>query len=901
MFYLSLIKSVLLIHLGLGQSVVYTQTFMASFQTDLDGAVSASPDVWIQFLNRLHSSKEFTSCFWIKTKFYNLDIAVNLWSYCTVEKSGDKMRCLQLFMHGNEQSANRDLVFGAYIPARQGNKKISMAVNSFLHRTWVHFCWSFSDISGENKFYYNGMLLGIAKVNGDEIEMPIKDATKMYDAAFIFGQEPDNMRGGFDSDQAFLGDLSELNLWNYTMNDMDIMAMALCKDWRKGNLVAWERSNLVLNNVIVTDLPNSLALCSLHRQYVIFPEKVRYPEAKENCEIHGGTIAVPQSEEENNKIMDIVFKHMDTCIDKEKLTDGNAVWIGAKKVNHKWYEVGATNTIGRLLNYTNLLKSTTNPYSECGILRNDGAWVEGYFACTQVSLCTVCYIINEPVFTLKGICYIGEADYNYYISVDTKNEIQLYEGYKKTNIIFNKDNQNWNIFTKPGYPQTFIAEFLPNKFTTKYPVGRRQWFINDKLCGIEDKMHALSLSICNFPTQFTCDSGQCININKRCDERKDCSDGSDEKNCSLVIIPSSYNKANAPEPNPKSNPLEIIIQASVMNIDSIDTVNMIVTLTLEIHIKWRDERLTFSNPIIDKDNIIPIKTAHELWTPLRDLFHENAIIGEIQYETNNNVIKIKPTVPEDIDASHATENRLFNGSYNSLQTSRRMKIKYNCIFRVKKFPFDGQNCSFIMGISHSKESTVSFVEDGDILQNGLSNVDQFAIGKMSSKINNTNEFTKYIIIIPMDRIFTNQLLITFIPTSILWLFGYSTLFIDTENRPSDRFMGAGTALLVTATLLNGVYNDLPKTSYMKYIDVWFLWHVGSIFAMIIYHVILDRARQHFEQTNNKYVLPYKTTDFMALMKKHSTKKITKINNRFIIVFPILNSLFYGMYLYFTMN
>ena len=39
------------------------------------------------------------------------------------------------------------------------------------------------------------------------------------------------MRGGFNNYQSFLGDLSELNVWDYAMNDMDIMAMALCKNW----------------------------------------------------------------------------------------------------------------------------------------------------------------------------------------------------------------------------------------------------------------------------------------------------------------------------------------------------------------------------------------------------------------------------------------------------------------------------------------------------------------------------------------------------------------------------------------------------------------------------------------------------------------------------------------------
>ena len=153
----------------------------------------------------------------------------------------------------------------------------------------------------------------------------------------------------------------------------------------------------------------------------------------------------------------------------------------------------------------------------------------------------------------------------------------------------------------------------------------------------------------------------------------------------------------------------------------------------------------------------------------------------------------------------------------------------------------------------------------------------------------------------MIRIFYNQLLSTFVPTFLLWLFGYSTLFINIENS-SDRFMGAATALLVVATLLNVINQDLPQTSYMKLLDIWFMWHMLNIFAIITHHIIIDRMRKRFESVCNDEVRLVQPDDNENLGKKDDgSNRISGINQTVIMVLPLLNGIFYGIYFYFTLN
>ena len=891
---------VIFIYLSIQKYVASKETFIASFQPSIEGPLSATNDVWIEFTRQLKPTRDVTICHWIKIKFFNLKYVACLWSYCTVKRKGEKMKCLRLCLNGVRKSASRDLHFLIQIPTNRGTKYTSMIANISMHRVWSHVCWMFSANDGESKFYHNGHLFGIDQLDVEGIAQIVTDPLEMYDSALIFGQEPDIMRGKYDKKEAYLGNLAELNIWNRILSTPEVLQMASCKNVLKGNVISWTKSDIRLYNVNVADVSDISYLCTEQNQYVIFPQKLRYPEAKEMCAIHGGSLALPKSATENKAIIDIIFKHKDKCVDDKSGDEGNAVWIGAKKTRHKWYAIDTNNGKKDVLNYTNVKTTTSTPSSECAYLQNDGSWLDASFACVKVSLCTVCLIVNQPVLTIKGVCNIGDIDWNYYISTDDKNQINKYEGYKKTNILFHDESQSWNISIKSGHPQTFSADYSTLHSGVAYPAGRRQWRMTEPPCGTDDELMDLALSKCKFPTQFTCDSGDCSDINNRCNEQKDCMDGSDETACEMVAIPLSYNQGNKPKSALENTPLEMNIKTQIVNIDSIDTVNMIVTLTLEIQIKWVDSRLNYINPEFGKTNAIPHTISQDLWNPLQDLVHENAIIGEIIHE-NRNSFELRAEIPEDIDPGKPVENRIFSGLNNSLELRQRMKVKYNCVFDVKKFPYDGQDCHFVMKINQRKENTIAFSsDDNKVFYNGSSNVGQFSVGKMISTITNTETSTVYTISIPFKRIYTNQVLTAFIPTFILWLYGYSTLYIDPDCH-IDRFMGAGTALLVVATLLSAINSDLPKTSYMKYIDLWFTWHVSSIFLMISYHIFLGRLQKYYRSPHMVQVVPFKDKNYKKRVKMTGEEKITWIDKHFIIAFPLLNSLFYCVYFYVTLT
>ena len=83
---------------------------------------------------------------------------------------------------------------------------------------------------------------------------------------------------------------------------------------------------------------------------------------------------------------------------------------------------------------------------------------------------------------------------------------------------------------------------------------------------------------------------------------------------------------------------------------------------------------------------------------------------------------------------------------------------------------------------------------------------------------------------------------------------------------------------------------------MKFIDIWFLWHVVSVFAIILYHIVLERMRSYLETATEagNQVLHFKDDD-SASFKLRGVKLINNINKAMIYLFPILTILFYMVY------
>ena len=177
------------------------KTFQVPFQTEYNGSSPPSINEWIELdSSNINSIREFTVCNWIRQRYFNQRISLQLWSYCTLDSKDSEMECVAAYMESSSKSLHRDVII--HFDIRFNNTVLHTAydIHQFYHRKWVHLCLSFSSTNGEQRTYYNGKLVGYTQTVLNDSSVILRGSGDgVIDSSFIFGQEPDEIRGKFEA------------------------------------------------------------------------------------------------------------------------------------------------------------------------------------------------------------------------------------------------------------------------------------------------------------------------------------------------------------------------------------------------------------------------------------------------------------------------------------------------------------------------------------------------------------------------------------------------------------------------------------------------------------------------------------------------------------------------------
>lgn len=444
------------------------------------------------------------------------------------------------------------------------NRNVPVFVSGFNILKWNHLCLI---LAQDITVYVDGDLFTTLKVTvPSDLSAGITGG-----GVLILGQDQDKPGGGFYDLDSFSGAVADLQLFSRALTSEEVLSMSQCQMPPSDAIVTlagdWELSNVTQYNI------SRWKLCiPVHNNYFIFHDSITPDTNRRMCAaLHG---YMPR-EEDRKPMLPVLQQYL----------------------SHHYSD------------YVKLhfhLEPDSPSQGKCkDIMITWGPGVDIYMdiykrSCTLNITTFMCKIPVDTYLKLFGLPAKLED------KLHTKYRLHLRDGYhylrgiEKSHIFLS--GQYWCLHVL-NQPEAVMCHESATDFP---PVGRRNWVYD------VNSTVAMVLTSC-YEEQFTCDSGDCIDLHKRCDTFPDCEDRSDEDKCNLVRIDYDQRQSMTSVP---SISLRIGARINVTNIPQINLPQSDFTTNLWISLTWQDDRQAYYNLIHGAENLISdVMMRHYMWVP----------------------------------------------------------------------------------------------------------------------------------------------------------------------------------------------------------------------------------------------------------------------------------------------
>uniref|UniRef100_UPI00398E4C2E pentraxin-4 n=1 Tax=Pristiophorus japonicus TaxID=55135 RepID=UPI00398E4C2E len=161
---------------------------------------------------------EMTICSWLSTKSNYLGTIL---SYATEDNDN------KLVLHGRNTSKQTTIHFVIGDPAFR-----ELPVVPLLDGHWHHVCIIWSSFEGKYWYYIDRRLAAAGSKFQKGYEIPAG-------GILIIGQEQDNMGGGFDATESFVGNLAGFTIWNRALSPGEISGITTGKALPGGRVLTF--------------------------------------------------------------------------------------------------------------------------------------------------------------------------------------------------------------------------------------------------------------------------------------------------------------------------------------------------------------------------------------------------------------------------------------------------------------------------------------------------------------------------------------------------------------------------------------------------------------------------------------------------------------------------------------
>ena len=232
---------------------------------------------------------------------------------------------------------------------------------------------------------------------------------------FLIGQEQDIKNGAFDENQAFSGNITQVEMWKSILSSSDIRRLAKCVSEsvdQSNQVVSWNNLDTnwsVQGNAKIVEAPFSL-VCeqsySRHNNMLIM-HKASYNDIKLSCDQVGGQLPIINAnrmienfQKDTNELMLNSCSNEDynNCITENGLVN---VWLGQYKNDSTGSWSSPYNDEEDFANF-----KTPDTTSNCVYVLGDKVFPE---ECTQAAACGICKLgtatdIPNTIIKMKGVC-----------------------------------------------------------------------------------------------------------------------------------------------------------------------------------------------------------------------------------------------------------------------------------------------------------------------------------------------------------------------------------------------------------------------------------------------------------------------------------------------------------------
>ena len=479
------------------------------------------------------------------------------------------------------------------------------SLHAFPNR-WIKQCASFNRTSGVYQVVVDGVFITKETLSEDKV-----------------GNMPTDFSG-----KLFVGNSLELPLTKTKVTNLNIYSSAHSVEVMRsntkektciedGDYLAWKDMKWTLYGGVSIQTVDAEEPCVGEPDVVIFPASMNQVSCMQLCENMGSRAPSLQTVKDW-----LVVK---------KFVQMFKIWssVDDKVEEDKWLDFSTQQVMNQSEAW--LPWAPDGGYKEnCATIVNMGLSGLNDDNCDLKVSC-MCDSRPETYLRLRGLCKDSVIDTHYQpksnqsdfkdLGFKTAIEPEEIKGFMllglHTTIEHDWNSGFWNLL-EAKTNATGVSKLTKASFT----LGRHNWTITgDKGCNenLQSASYTIELKMtgCNYG-DFTCNDGQCVSMEHRCDQLPHCRDTSDEMGCEIMVLKAGYNK-NIP-PISSRNGLKIAVDVNVsldiFKLVAIKEEDYSIEIQFQITMVWKENRVKYQNlKVNDSLNALTEDDIQRLWLP----------------------------------------------------------------------------------------------------------------------------------------------------------------------------------------------------------------------------------------------------------------------------------------------